>query len=206
VRAICALDNDVLVTGAMDTSVLSWIRDPHATEPGAYIELLSARLYGHEHWVTALLRLPPNVLEAAPAGGFITGSMDKAVRIYSLEGTLISILRGHEGGVISLAFTGDGKHLLSGSWDGTARVWDLATAKCIHTLSGHENGVCVLGLPDGVVVTGSTGRQEGNSVVDFQLRFWKDFTLSKTVRDHAGPIRQLAIVPNIGFVSCSNDG
>ncbi|CAN0451722.1 unnamed protein product, partial [Hapterophycus canaliculatus] len=39
--------------------------------------------------------------------------------------------------------------LISGSWDGTAKVWDVAGGSCIVTLSGHENGVCVLGLPDG---------------------------------------------------------
>ncbi|TMW57534.1 hypothetical protein Poli38472_003459 [Pythium oligandrum] len=203
VRSICVLDNDVVVTGAMDTTVLSWIRDP---SDNSYGLLPTATIYGHEHWVTALAKLPPNVLATCPSGGFVTGCMDKAVRVYDLEGNLISILRGHEGGVISLGFTADYKYLLSGSWDGTARVWDLATMQCVHVLEGHENGVCVLGLPNGVVVTGSTGRQEGNTVVDFQLRFWTNFTLTNTRRDHTGPIRQLALLPDVGFVSCSNDG
>lgn len=41
--------------------------------------------------------------------------------------------------------------LISGSWDGTAKVWDVASGSCLVTLGGHENGVCVLGLPDGKV-------------------------------------------------------
>ncbi|KAJ0397384.1 hypothetical protein P43SY_008215 [Pythium insidiosum] len=207
IRAIAALPNELLVTGAMDTAVLSWMRDTQSSEPGAYLELTTARIYGHEHWVTALLPLPAGVVADAPTGGFVTGSMDKGVRIFDLDGKLVAHLRGHEGGVISLGLTHDQRYLLSGSWDGTARVWDLSTQQCVQVLSGHENGVCVLGLPDGTVVTGSTGRQVGNAVVDFQLRFWgKDWTLAKTVRDHAGPIRQLALLPSIGFVSCSNDG
>lgn len=46
---------------------------------------------------------------------------------------------------------------MSGSWDGTAKVWDVAGGVCAMTLGGHENGVCVLGLPGGKVgVSGKT--------------------------------------------------
>lgn len=30
-------------------------------------------------------------------------------------------------------------------------MWDVAGGVCVVTLGGHENGVCVLGLPDGKV-------------------------------------------------------
>jgi phospholipase A-2-activating protein len=49
-------------------------------------------------------------------------------------------LQGHEGGVISLRWDHAGTRLLSGSWDGTARIWDIATSECIAILPGHENG------------------------------------------------------------------
>ena len=39
--------------------------------------------------------------------------------------------------------------LISGSWDGSAKIWDVAGGACVTTLAGHENGVCVLGFPDG---------------------------------------------------------
>ncbi|GMF10806.1 unnamed protein product [Phytophthora lilii] len=180
----------------MDSVARLWLRD----EAGGFAALESATVFDHEHWVTASVALA--------GGGFATGSMDKHVRLFDAQGQRSALLRGHEGGVISLATSADGKLLLSGSWDGTARVWDLDTLQCVQVLPGHENGVCVLGLPDGSVVTGSTGQQVGNSVADFKLRFWaKDtFALTKTLADHQGPIRQLALVPDIGFVSCSNDG
>jgi WD40 repeat protein len=52
-------------------------------------------------------------------------------------------LQGHEGGVISLRWDHTGTRLLSGSWDGTARIWDIATSECIAILPGHENGKLV---------------------------------------------------------------
>lgn len=197
-RAICALENDVVLTGAMDATAKSWL--PSADGGSGYEALEAATLFDHEHWVTAAVRLP--------GGGFATGSMDKKVRLFAADGAREAELAGHEGGVISLAVSPCGRWLLSGSWDGSARVWDLRSRQCAHVLPDHENGVCVLALPDGSVVTGSTGRQVGNTVVDFKLRFWTpDFALAKTVSDHSGPIRQLALVPSIGgFVSCSNDG
>ncbi|POM70049.1 PhosphoLipase A-2-activating protein, partial [Phytophthora palmivora] len=194
VRCISALPNDLLVTGAMDSVARVWLRD----STSGFVE--SATIFDHEHWVTATVALEGD--------GFATGSMDKNIRLFDAQGQRVGLLQGHEDGVISLAVSTDRKLLLSGSWDGTARVWSLETQQCLHVLPGHENGVCVLGLPDGSLVTGSTGQQVGNSVVDFKLRFWaKDtFSLIKTLTDHQGPIRQLALVPDIGFVSCSNDG
>lgn len=183
----------------MDSVARLWTRDARSVING-FLSTDDATILDHEHWVTASVELE--------TGGFATGSMDKNIRLYDVQWKLVGILRGHEGGVISLGVSADKKLLLSGSWDGTARVWSLETHQCLSVLPGHENGVCVLGLPDGSIVTGSTGRKVGNSVADFKLRFWaKDtFALTKTLTDHQGPIRQLVLVPDIGFVSCSNDG
>ncbi|KAG3118667.1 hypothetical protein PI124_g4087 [Phytophthora idaei] len=199
VRCISSLSNDLLLTGAMDSVARLWLHDS-SSALGNFVDMDSAVIFDHEHWITASLALE--------GGGFATGSMDKNIRLFDAQGQRYGLLQGHEGGVISLTLSTDKKLLLSGSWDGTARVWSLETLQCLQVLPGHENGVCVLGLPDGSLVTGSTGQQVGNSVADFKLRFWaKDtFALTKTLADHQGPIRQLALVPDIGFVSCSNDG
>ena len=75
------------------------------------------------------------------------------------------------------------------------------------TLDGHENSCCVLGLPNGTVVTGSSGHQQNNQHVDFQLRIWRDGSVVKTMKDHLGPIKDLSLLSDgAGFVSCSNDG
>jgi WD40 repeat protein len=50
------------------------------------------------------------------------------------------VLRGHEGPVDALAFSPDDTRLVSASWDGTVRWWDLATGKSVAVLPGRESG------------------------------------------------------------------
>ncbi|RYY37114.1 hypothetical protein EON62_01325 [archaeon] len=128
----------------------------------------------HGGAVRALTRIPAS--SAFPQGGVASGCADKCIRLFTMDDTLQltqhSVLTGHTGGVLSLSWTADGK-LLSGSWDGTARVWDVASGTCVHVLEGHENGTCVVGLPNGNIVVGSTGRKnEANQHVDYKLRVW----------------------------------
>mmetsp|Transcript_31494 Transcript_31494/g.40488 ORF Transcript_31494/g.40488 Transcript_31494/m.40488 type:complete len:526 (+) Transcript_31494:217-1794(+) len=98
--------------------------------------------------------------------------------------------------------------LLSGAWDDTARVWDLDNLSCLYVLGGHENNVCVLGLPNGQIVTGSTGLQVEGKIIGYQLRLWQDGKVLKTNEDHQSGIRELCAVneSDTAFASASNDG
>ena len=44
---------------------------------------------------------------------------------------------GHTGRVWSVAFSPDGKQILSGSWDGTIKLWDIASGR-EHSKILHE--------------------------------------------------------------------
>src|SRR5262249_21188288 len=51
----------------------------------------------------------------------------------------------------------DGKHVLTGSGDNTARLWDTATGKAAGTLSGHTNAVTAVAFsPDGMRIVSSS--------------------------------------------------
>lgn len=73
--------------------------------------------------------------------------------------------------------------------------------ECVQELKGHEHAVwAVLGLPNGDIVTGSA---------DSTIKIWRGpiskMTCKRTLSQHKDCVRGLALVPGVGFVSCSND-
>lgn len=46
-------------------------------------------------------------------------------------------LRGHSHFVSDVVISSDGQFALSGSWDGTLRLWDLTTQVAAHLTLGH---------------------------------------------------------------------
>ncbi len=53
-----------------------------------------------------------------------TASYDNTARIWDAKtGELLAILPGHLGGINSVTFSPDGRHLATASNDGTARIW-----------------------------------------------------------------------------------
>ena len=131
----------------------------------------------HDHWVTAVTSLEPGISETYPDGVFITGCHDSNIRVFHPQtAELLLKLDGHGKGVISFSWTSSNK-LVSGSWDGTARIWDLDLGgACLMTLEGHENGVSVLGLSGGALLTTSTGENVNGKPANFSLRVWDPVT------------------------------
>ena len=64
---------------------------------------------------------------------------------------------GEHDSVLSVGFLPDGKSLMSGSGDGSLRLWDLSTSKCVRTFTGHQKAIVALGyLNDGAqLISGS---------------------------------------------------
>jgi WD40 repeat protein len=58
----------------------------------------------------------------------------------------IEPLIGHSDWIRSLAFTPDGKTILSSSNDRTVRLWDLETGRLLHLLTGHRDRVKCVGI------------------------------------------------------------
>jgi len=67
------------------------------------------------------------------------------------------VLEGHTGGLRCAAWSRDGRRVVTGSDDKTARVWDAASGKLVATLAGHDNGVVDVEFsPDGTRVATSS--------------------------------------------------
>ena len=118
---------------------------------------------------------------------------DNTIRVWDLQtGKEILTLHGHASGVTSLALSGDGKRLCSGSWDKTIKVWDLQTGKEALTLRGHTSGVTGLALSADGKRLFSGGREKYPWKGDTTIKVW-DLEMGKEVltlrgHDQASPL------------------
>ena len=103
--------------------------------------------------------------------------------------------------LLDVAFSPDGMILASASWDGTVRLWEIASGKEIHKLSGHAKAVpCV------VFTRG--GKQLISGSADNSIRLWDVATgkLIQAVKGHEGGVYALAITSDGDLlVSAGND-
>jgi len=88
-------------------------------------------------------------------------SPDKTLKVRdAATGQEILTLKGHTEGVNSVAYSRDGKRIVSGSWDKTVKVWDAATGQETLSLKGHTRPVTsVVFSPDGNRIV--SGSQDG---------------------------------------------
>lgn len=107
-------------------------------------------------------------LAVDPSGEIVcAGTIDTfEIYVWSVQtGKLLDILAGHEGPVSSLAFASSGMLLLSGSWDHTARTWDVFGRNKIVESFQHQTEVLAVAFrPDCKQVAAST--------LDGQITFW----------------------------------
>ncbi|KAJ2079363.1 WD repeat protein Lub1 [Coemansia sp. RSA 988] len=190
VRGLVAQGSDLLVSVSRDGTGRVWKREGAQTFGTAGI------LAGHSGFVTCVALVPGTT--EYPHGLIATGGADKRICVWDVEDltTPTVVLEGHTDNVCALAASADGHVLVSGSWDGTARVWK--DGQCTHTLAGHAAAVWgVLVAADGAVLTASADRL---------IRRWEAGRLRQTWSGHSDCVRALAALPDGGFASAANDG
>ena len=116
-------------------------------------------------------------------------------------------LRVHIWDVSDLAFTKDGKTLVSGSLDETIQVWDLSKRKLIRSLPGNKDGVNAVALtPDGLTLANAGGSAKPNTDTSIRITNLKTGKVIHTLKGHKQGITSLSISPDgQTFVSGSYD-
>jgi len=98
---------------------------------------------GHNGWVTAISASPSPENESM----IVSASRDKTLLVWHLvreEGNLgypRRSLKGHSHFVQDVVVSSDGQFALSGSWDGTLRLWDLNNGSTTRRFVGHTKDV-----------------------------------------------------------------
>ena len=89
-----------------------------------------------------------------------TCALDRAVRIFDLQGRCLGTFLGHTGNIISLLWSLDGKQLVSSSVDGTVRTWDVEQgiqALC-YDLDGVRTDTIVMDEQGRIIAGDDQGR------------------------------------------------
>jgi WD40 repeat protein len=76
-------------------------------------------------------------------------------------------LSGHTEPVYAVAYTPDGKHLVSGSFDKTVRIWDRVSGRVVATLADHTNLVLALAVSADGKQLASAGLDKNVLLYDF---------------------------------------
>ena len=113
-----------------------------------------------------------------------------------------AVLRGHRGPVRAAAFSGDGRWVVTGSRDGTARVWRADGTGPARILKGHTGEVLAVAFsPD--------GRQVVTASADRTARVWRveGGAGAEVLMGHTGEVVAVAFSPNgARVVTASRDG
>ena len=136
------------------------------------------------------------LLLAQIAGG---GSPDPIVVRLS-EHKFVASLPGHQGTVMSMAFSRDSSKVVTACADGKVRIWSVSGWQLLETLVGHRGPVRWAEFSPGGHSVASAGE-------DHTVRVWSVDTgkLVQTLRESQAPVATVSFSPNGSYIAASTE-
>ena len=110
----------------------------------------------------------------------VVEALERASAMLPESARCLGKCEGHARGVSSVILAPDERTFLSGSYDQTVRLWDVATQRCIRTFEGHAGAVTSISISG----DGKWGISSGQ---DKTLRMW-DIQTARCVRVFEAPM------------------
>jgi len=137
-------DGRLLASGGEDQLVRIW-----NLATGSLLKIFQ----GHTSWIYAVTFDPTGIRVASC-------SEDQTVCLWDLQTGQPTILQDFFDWVRAIAFDPTGRLLVSGGEDQKLRLWDVHTGQCLHTLEGHNDGICSVAInPAGTLVASGSEDQ-----------------------------------------------
>ncbi|GGM90670.1 hypothetical protein GCM10011609_29650 [Lentzea pudingi] len=150
-----------------------------------------ARVTGHEGEV--------ETVAFAPDGTLVSGGQDGTLRIWNVTGParLVRTVKAHDETLHTLAINVTGTVAATAAWDGTAKLWDLATGENLSTIAATPTNFVVAFSTTGLLATGAEGEQ---------VRIWDVKDPRKPVglgsaTGHIVPVHSVAFSPDGRFLA-----
>jgi WD40 repeat protein len=143
---------------------------------------LLARLRDFEHAEIHTL------LQGAEKGPGVFWLKPRTMSLTPPGGALRQTLTGHTSSVLALALSADGQRVISGSYDNTLKIWDVANGDCLHTLKGHTDSVRAL-------VLSADGKRVISGSSDNTIKIWDVASgdCLHTLKGHTDSVRALVL-------------
>ncbi|MFC1878751.1 AAA family ATPase [Chloroflexota bacterium] len=182
-------DGKNVISGCVDKTLKIW-----ELESGRVVNTLK----GHTDEITAVVVTPDGQ-------HIISGSRDHTLKVWNISAALnagivrenelcsekVRTLKGHTDEITAVEVTPDGKLVISGSYDKSLKVWDVATGREQRTLQGHKSGVTAVEVtPDGSHVI--SGSRVGT------LKIWDVANIRKvhTLHGHTDRVNAVVVTPD----------